>query len=136
MRLGAMQTRIMRVLWERGQANAKEITSALNEAGGDEVAHSTVQTLLRQLEGKGAVQHEVEGRTWIFVPAIEQAEARTHAARELLGRAFHNSLSGLVAHLLEHEKVSPQEMERLREVIAQHEAAPAARLEDEEARHD
>ena len=45
--LGRMQFRIMQVLWDRRRANAREITEALNEA--EPVAHSTVQTLLRQL---------------------------------------------------------------------------------------
>ena len=56
--LGRMQFRIMQVLWDCKRASAREITEALNET--EPVAHSTVQTLLRQLEAKGAVGHEAE----------------------------------------------------------------------------
>ena len=63
--LGRMQFRIMQVLWDRGRITAREITDALNESEPGR-AHSTVQTLLRQLEAKGAVGHEAEGRTFVF----------------------------------------------------------------------
>ena len=70
--LGRMQFRIMQVLWDRGRASAREITDALNEGESEPVAHSTVQTLLRQLESKGAVGHEAEGRTFVFVPRLKE----------------------------------------------------------------
>ena len=55
----------MQVLWDLGRANAREITDALDAPGA--VAHSTVQTLLRQLEAKGAVGHEATGRTLLLL---------------------------------------------------------------------
>ena len=67
--LGRMQFRIMQVLWDRGRASARDITDALNEV--EPVAHSTVQTLLRQLETKGAVGHEADNRTFVTVEAEE-----------------------------------------------------------------
>ena len=53
--LGRMQLLIMQTLWKAGRATAREITDALNES--EPVAHSTVQTLLRTLEDKGAISH-------------------------------------------------------------------------------
>lgn len=129
--------RIMRVLWGRERATAREITDALGVDGGPEVAHSTVQTLLRQLEAKGALGHEALGRAWVFVPIVREDEATVTATRDLLSRVFDNSVSGLVAHLLEHEEISRGEMERLRRLIEAAEAGAVAQDEDEEeARHD
>ena len=118
-RLGKVGMRIMRVLWERSRATAREITDALNQSGRSEIAHSTVQTLLRQLEAKGALRHEEDGRTWVFVPVVREDEAAQTATRDLLARVFDNSVSGLVAHLLEHETISADEMQRLRALIEQ-----------------
>ena len=131
MRLGKQGLRIMRVLWERGRATAREVTEALNEGGGkrEEIAHSTVQTLLRQLEAKGALRHEVEGRSWVFVPLAREDEVAASATRDLLSRVFNGSVPGLVAHLLEHEEVSPEEMARLRTLI---EAAEAGQSQPEQ----
>ncbi len=59
--LGRIQLLIMQVLWDKKRATAREITDAISER--EEIAHSTVQTLLRGLEEKGAVDHAAEGRT-------------------------------------------------------------------------
>jgi len=113
--LGRMQFRIMQVLWDRGRANAREITDALNES--EPVAHSTVQTLLRQLEAKGAVGHEEEGRTFLFVPKLKEDKVKRTATRDLLERVFGGSVGSLVAHLLKTEKLSRSELEELQRLI-------------------
>src|SRR5205807_7853464 len=82
--LGRMQFRIMQVLWDRGRASAREITDALNRS--EPVAHSTVQTLLRQLEAKGAVGHEAASRTFVFFPQLKEDKVKRTAARDLLER--------------------------------------------------
>src|SRR3954452_24261502 len=113
--LGRMQLRIMRVLWERGRANAREITDALN--ADEPVAHSTVQTLLRQLEAKGAVGHEAEGRTFVFLPRLKEDRVKRGAARDLLERVFGGDVGGLVAHLLRGERLSRAELDELQRLI-------------------
>ncbi|MEX2142766.1 MAG: BlaI/MecI/CopY family transcriptional regulator [Pirellulales bacterium] len=115
MQFGRMQLRIMQVLWERGRADAREITEALNETL--PVAHSTVQTLLRQLEAKGAVGHDAEGRTFVFYAKLRQDRAQRTAVRNLVERVFGGDVGGLVAHLLHHERMSPEELKKLRRVI-------------------
>ena len=51
-KLGKVQLQIMQVLWERGEATAREITDALCASA--PIAHSTTQTLLRKLEKRGS----------------------------------------------------------------------------------
>jgi BlaI family penicillinase repressor len=114
-KIGSVQLRIMRVLWDHGDSTAREISEILSQE--TPTTHSTVQTLLRQLEAKGAVAHKKVDRTFIFSPLVQESEVSGSAARDLLARVFRGSLSGLVAHLLEHEEVSPEEMERLRKIV-------------------
>ena len=114
-RIGAVQMRIMRALWRHGKATAREITDALSAERA--IAHSTVQTLLRKLEAKGVVAHEVEGRTFIFVPLVTEEEVQQSATQELLGRAFDGSAYGLVARLVESKSISREELERIRGLI-------------------
>jgi BlaI family penicillinase repressor len=115
LRLGKVQTQIMEILWRRGEATAREITEELG--GTPPLAHSTVQTLLRKLEAKGAITHERRDRVFIFRPLYQQADVATSATRDLLARVFQGSVYGLVAHLLQHETISPEERERLRKLI-------------------
>ena len=115
MRLGKVQTQIMQVLWERGEATARQITEELSKT--QPIAHSTTQTLLRQMEAKGAITHDPADRVFVFRPLSQKSEVRETAAHDLLTRVFQGSVYGLVAHLLRHESVSPEERARLRALI-------------------
>jgi len=115
--LGRMQFRIMQVLWDRGRANAREITEALNDT--EPVAHSTVQTLLRQLETKGAVGHDAQDRTFVFYPRLKEDRVKRTATRELLERVFGGNVGSLVAHLLKNERLSRDELDELHRLIDQ-----------------
>jgi BlaI family penicillinase repressor len=115
-RLGKVQLQIMEVLWQRGQATAREVTEELSRA--NPIAHSTVQTLLRKLEARGVVTHDVQDRTFVFRPLHQASDITTSALRDLLHRVFQGSAYGLVAHLLQHETISAEERLRLRELIA------------------
>jgi BlaI family penicillinase repressor len=107
--------RIMRVLWDEGEATARRITDLLSQAS--PIAHSTVQTLLRKLEVKRAVAHEQRERTFVFKPLVAESEVTRSAAQDILSRVFQGSVSGLVAHLLESDDVTPEEMKRLRALV-------------------
>jgi BlaI family transcriptional regulator, penicillinase repressor len=114
-RLGRVQLLIMQTLWKRGRATARDITDALNEQ--EPIAHSTVQTLLRTLEEKGSIKHEVEGRTFVFVPLVAEDKYKHTATRDLLERVFGGDVHSLVAHLLQNEKVSRKELDDIRRMI-------------------
>lgn len=117
-RLGRVQLRIMQTLWRRGRANAREITEELCRQ--EAIAHSTVQTLLRGLEEKGAVAHDVEERTFVFFPLVREDKYKKSATKDLVNRVFGGSVSNLMAHLLKTEKVSAAELRELRRLIEDH----------------
>ena len=114
-RFGRVQLEIMQILWKKGKATAREITDTMN--GSKPTAHSTVQTLLRTLEKKGAVAHDVEHRTFIFRPLVQPGGVRRRATRDLVDRIFDGSPGGLVSYLLEHERIPRKELERIRRLI-------------------
>lgn len=113
--LGRVQLLIMQVLWSKGRATAREITDAISAS--EPIAHSTVQTLLRHLEDKGAVKHEAEGRTFVFIPLVEESQFKESTTRDLLERVFGGNVASLVAHLLQHESVSREEIAEIRKLI-------------------
>ncbi len=114
-RLGRVQLRIMRVLWQRGRANAREITEALGRT--EPIAHSTVQTLLRKLEAKGAVAHEIEDRTFVFFALVKEEKVKHGAVRDLVDRVFDRSVAELVSYLLQSERVPREELDEIRKLI-------------------
>lgn len=112
---------IMRVLWERGSATVAEVRDSLE----DELAYTTVLTMLRVLEEKGHVRHEEEGRAHRYYPQVERAQAESSAVERLLDRLFHNSPERLLTHLVSDRRLSEREIRRLRELLDE-------RLGDEE----
>src|SRR5215467_8151775 len=105
----------MQVLWERERATARDITDALNAE--EPIAHSTVQTLLRQLEEKGSVAHDVVERSFIYYPLVPEERVTRSATRELIDRVFGGDAAGLVAYLLRLERIPRKELQGLRKLI-------------------
>ena len=103
---------ILKVLWELGSASVREVYERMCPDG--ELAFNTVQTLLRIMEvDKGLVEHHVEGRAFIYTPRY----SRDDSAARFLDRVFDGAASEMVLSLLRAERVSPEELERLRAMI-------------------
>lgn len=76
---GALEARVLHVLWHAsGALTPGEIRAAL-DADGIRLAHTTVITVLSRLQGKGMVERERAGRTYAYVAS--QSEEATTAAR-------------------------------------------------------
>jgi predicted transcriptional regulator len=105
----------MAVLWARGRATVAEVQAGLK--GRHEVTYSTVQTLLRILEEKGYVAHEKLGRAFLYRPLIDEGQARRRALRHMVSRLFENSPSLLVLNVLEDERMTREELRRLKKLI-------------------
>lgn len=105
----------MQALWRLGPSPAADVVRALHGRRGPQ--DSTVRTILRILERKGYVRHQRDGRTFIYHALVEEDQAQRGAVREVLSRFFENSPERLVLNLLRHEKVSPEELARLRKLV-------------------
>jgi len=114
-RLGKVQLHIMQFLWNRGEATARDITQHLESEHA--LARSTIQTLLRKLEKKGAIDHVERDRVFYFRPQVEQGAVTADTTHDFLTRVFQGSVAGMVAHILEHEHISREELDQLKEMI-------------------
>lgn len=110
-----MQLQIMQLLWQRGPTAARDITRELSPKG--DIAHSTVQTVLRKMEAKGVVRHTIDDRTFIYEAAAKPDRVRRTATRDFLGRLFGGSPAGLISYLIQNEKLSADELHELRALI-------------------
>jgi BlaI family transcriptional regulator, penicillinase repressor len=113
------EARLMAVLWDKGQATVADVVAALRPRA----TYSTVQTILRILEGKGYVRHEKEGRAFVYRPVVDQRQARRRALSHLISRLFNNSPSLLVLNVLEDEQIEASELERVKKLIVTKEDA-------------
>jgi predicted transcriptional regulator len=114
-RLGDLQLRIMKVLWERKEAIVSEVHEAL--ADNRALAYTTMATMLRKMEAKGLVAHRVEGRTYIYRALVGEDAVSRGMAEHLLDGLFEGSLAGMVSHLLTNREVSREELVELERLI-------------------
>ena len=110
------ESRIMNVLWKKERATVGEVVSALPRKHA--VAYNTVQTMLRILEDKGYAGHAQVGRAFVYRPLVEQRTARRRALGHLIKALFDNSPSEVVLNVLHDERLDPEEIERLKRLIA------------------
>src|SRR5215510_13179407 len=102
---------ILKVLWEYGPASVRGVAEQLQVD--KNLAYNTVQTLLRIMEDKGLVRHHAVGRTFVYTPCF----SRDDSATRFLDRVFDGAVEELVQSLLRRERISPDELERLRNMI-------------------
>ncbi|MFW6090156.1 MAG: BlaI/MecI/CopY family transcriptional regulator [Gemmatimonadota bacterium] len=110
-KLSRRESQIMTTLYRLGRAGATEIRDGLDDPPG----YSTVRKLLEILEEKGHVEHEREGRRYVYRPVVPREEARRSALSRVLRTFFDDSVEDAMAALLgmEVESVSAAELERI-----------------------
>lgn len=108
------ESQLMHVIWRLGEASAEQVRAALADDSHD----STVRTLLRILESKGYLTHEARGKLYIYRPAIDRRQAQGHILGHVLARFFGGSAEDLVLHLIEDERLTPEQLEELRRGLA------------------
>jgi predicted transcriptional regulator len=102
---------LMSVLWERGSATVTEVLEHLP----DDIAYSTVMTIMRTLEAKRHVRHEQEGKAFRFYPLTEPDEAADTALTRIVNKVFHGSRELVINRLVADENVSAEEIRRIKE---------------------
>ena len=115
------ELRIMRILWDRGESLVSDLVSAMPAQA--PLAYTSVLTTVRILEQKGYVEHRQEGRAFLYSPCVAQYDASRSEIRHVLHRFFDNSREQLMLSLLGEGDITPDELQRLKEAIAQAEAA-------------
>lgn len=105
---------VMRVLWEHGPSVVTDVQSRLS----DKLAYTTILTVLRTLEAKGYVAHEEEGRQHRYIAKVQQQAAQISALKHLLGKLFKDSSELLFARLVSDQKLSPEQIRRMRRLLA------------------
>lgn len=112
-RFTARELDVMAVLWERGPSTVSEVQEALP----DELAYTTVLTILRVLEEKGHVSHTTEGRAHRYAPLVERQAAGRSALKRITESLFAGSPELLLTRLVEDENVSDEELRRMRDLL-------------------
>ena len=127
------ELRLMKILWRRGESAVGDLVAAM--PAGATLAYNSVLTTIRILEQKGYVIHRQEGRAFLYSPCVAEQEASQTEVRHIMQRFFGNSRERLLLSLLGDDEITPEELQRLKQAIADAPedvaAAESARTRDE-----
>jgi predicted transcriptional regulator len=107
--LTKLELQIMQVIWRRGDSNVGEVQECLEQ----ELAYTTVQTMLNILERKGKLKRELRGRAFVYSAAVSEAKASGHAVRDLVDRMFGGSSEDLVMSLIKSKQIDAKRIAKL-----------------------
>jgi BlaI family transcriptional regulator, penicillinase repressor len=108
---------IMAALWDLGPATVPEVRERLP----DELAYTTVQTILRTLESKGFVTHHEDGRFHRYRATVQREEAEQSALNRLVAKLFRGSPELLLSQLVSQRKLSEEQLRRMRRLLDDYE---------------
>ncbi|HEX5069322.1 MAG TPA: BlaI/MecI/CopY family transcriptional regulator [Vicinamibacterales bacterium] len=116
-RLGEAEQAVMDYVWSKGRVSADECREALKKTW--PMKESTMRTVLSRLEEKGFLRHTTEGRTYIYQAAEPPAAVAARAVRHIIDRLCGGSAEALVVGMVKNDVLSPRQLERIAERIAQ-----------------
>jgi predicted transcriptional regulator len=119
-RISAAESQIMEALWTSGPMSAEEIVQTVGPAQG--WGEATVKTLINRLLKKKALASERIGGRASYQAVVTREAYLTVESQGLLDRLFGGQVAPLVAHYARHRALSPDEVARLKRLIAEMEA--------------
>jgi predicted transcriptional regulator len=117
-KLGERELDIMQVLWQSGGATVAEVHQSLQNKR-DDIAYTTVQTMLNRLEAKGLVRRDDSDRAHRYVPVLKEPVVVNRAIQKLAERFFSGSLEALATRLVEKD-LTLEQLEHIQKLIDAH----------------
>jgi BlaI family penicillinase repressor len=115
MKLTQAEWQIMKALWKKHPATARQIMARLPKPVS--WAYTTIKTMLTRLVEKNAVSEQKQGNTSLYEPLLSQRKARLSALTSMLDQAFDGATGPLVHFLLEEKRLSPRQKRELIEKL-------------------
>lgn len=116
--LSPAETEILRLVWQSEPVTVQEVCDALPT---DRlIAYATVQTLLRRLEKKGYVRHDVQGKAHLFSAAVKREQVIRRTVRDFIKRLFGGDPLPLILHLADQSDLNADDIDELKNLIERH----------------
>ncbi|HVG26274.1 MAG TPA: BlaI/MecI/CopY family transcriptional regulator [Acidobacteriaceae bacterium] len=104
--LTKLELQIMQVIWRQGASTVAEVQTGLSQ----DLAYTTVQTMLNILQRKRKLKRELRGRAFVYTAAVTEAKASGHAVRDLIDRMFGGSSEELVMSLIKSRQLDARQL--------------------------
>jgi predicted transcriptional regulator len=114
--LGEAELAVLRVLWDFGPQTVRDVMLRLHERG-RKVAYTTVLTFLTRLAHKGVVTANKTDVAYVYRAKASRASVTRSRVKELLEQLYDGAAGPVVMHLVENERLTSEEVARLRRMI-------------------
>ncbi len=119
--LTKLELQIMQVIWRNGSSTVTAVQEGLNQ----QLAYTTVQTMLNILARKGQLKRKLRGRAYVYSAAVTEAKAIGQALRDLVDRMFGGSSEELVMSLVKSRHIDAKRLAELSKYVAEPEDGKA-----------
>ncbi len=99
---------VMQILWQLQKCNVAAIIDELAEP---KPAYNTVSTIVRILESKGFVDHEQEGKGYLYFPLVKKSDYSNQSINKLVDGYFQGSFKSMVSFFMKKNDMSLSELE-------------------------
>src|SRR5207237_2006564 len=123
--LGDVEQSVMDYIWMHGPSTSEGCREAL--AASRPMKDSTIRTVLRRLEEKGYLTHEIEGRPFVYRPSAQRQNVAIRAVKNIIDRFCGGSAEELVLGMVDNAVLDRKQLERLARRIAESKPTDAAR---------
>lgn len=121
--LTPVELRIMQVLWAAGPSNVQTVQKGLRE----DLAYTTVQTVLNVLKRKGHVKRALIGRAYEYRPVQTREKTLGSAVHDLLSKMFDGSVENLLMNLVRTEQLDAKSLVDLARRVTEAEGRASAK---------
>lgn len=106
---------IVEILWEKSQQSANDIIKALSDK--TDWNPKTIRTLIKRLVDKRVIETDTSIRPYQFTSLVSKQDCLHEKSKDFVNRIYHGSLSLMVSNFIKNEKLSPDEIKKLRNIL-------------------
>lgn len=116
-KLTPQEETVMQTLWSIGDGTVKDILAVTPESLRQ--PYTTVASVMKNLERKQYVTSRKVGNTYLYTPSVRQEDYKRSSLNRLIDNYFGGSYRNLVSFFVKEEKLQPEELQELIQIIKQ-----------------
>jgi BlaI family transcriptional regulator, penicillinase repressor len=113
--LTALENEVMQAVWTLDTATVETVHAIVSQQR--DLKEVTTRTMLRRLEQKGYLMHDVEGRAYIYRAVEAPRSLAARAVRQIIDRLCRGSVEELASGLVESKVLSKAELDTLERTV-------------------
>jgi predicted transcriptional regulator len=113
--LGELERAVMRIMWSHPALTAEEVRARLDRP----LKEATVRTVLRRLEDKGFVTHQVDNRTFQYSAAEPRHRVAGRAIKRIIDWFCDGAADEVLVGMVDAEMLDREHLDRFMARVAQ-----------------